>query len=66
MTLDEAEQMAHEQLDALRQDYERRAAPYIKILGDIKAMRPHVFYVPGEHAGKLLEMVPLSTTHNLS
>jgi hypothetical protein len=39
MTLDEAEQKAHDMLDALRREYELRATPYIKILSDIHACR---------------------------
>ena len=59
MTLDEAEKQAYEMLDALRREYELRAAPYIKILSDIHAVRPRVFYVPIE-GGKLAEMIPIS------
>lgn len=58
MTLDEAEKQAHEMLDALRREYELRAAPYIKILSQIHALRPRVFYIPVEN-GKPLEMIPL-------
>jgi hypothetical protein len=58
MTLDESEKQAHDMLDFLRRDYERQAAPYIKILCDIQAIRPRVFYVPDDN-GKLLEMIPL-------
>lgn len=65
MTLDEAEKQAHEMLDALRREYELRAAPYIKILSDINAIRPHVFYVPIE-GGKLAEMIPLQLPNNQS
>jgi hypothetical protein len=58
VSLDEAEKQAHEMLDALRREYEMRAAPYIKIICDIQAIRPRVFYVPiGD--GKLAEMIPL-------
>lgn len=58
MSLDEAEKRAHEMLDALRREYEMRSAPYIKILLDIHAIRPRVFYVPVEN-GKPLELVPI-------
>jgi hypothetical protein len=63
MTLDEAEKQAHEMLDALRREYELRAAPYIKILCDIHNIRPRVFYVPTED-GKLAEMVPIQLPNN--
>lgn len=59
MTLDEAEKQAHEMLDALRREYELRAAPFITILSDIHAARPRVFYVPLEN-GKVAEMVRLA------
>lgn len=57
-TIDSAEEQAHEQLAALRREYELRAAPYINILSDIQAIRPRIFYVPTED-GRLLEMIPL-------
>jgi hypothetical protein len=63
MSLDEAERLAIEQIESLRREYELRIAPYIKILSDIRAIRPHVYYVPIE-GGKLAEMVPLSMTRN--
>ena len=59
MTLDEAEKNAHDMLDFLRRDYERQAAPYVKILCDIHAIRPRVLYVPMEN-GKLAELIPLT------
>lgn len=65
MTLDEAEKQAHEMLDALRREYELRAAPYIKILSDIHAIRPRMFYVPMEN-GKLAEMIPIQLPNRQS
>lgn len=58
MTLDEAEKQAHEMLDALRREYELRAAPYLRIISDIQAIRTRVFYVPLGN-GRMLEMIPL-------
>jgi hypothetical protein len=46
--LDEAANRAHEMLRFLREEYERQARPYLKILADIEAMRPHVYYVDGK------------------
>ena len=44
-TLDEAERNAHEMLAFLRQDYERRAAPYIEIIVRIHSLRPQPVFV---------------------
>lgn len=38
--LDEMERAAWEALQGLKGDYDRAAAPYIKILADIQSMRP--------------------------
>lgn len=64
MTLDEAERSAHEMLDSLRREYELRAASYIKIICDIHAMRPRVFYVERDN-GKLDEMIPVGMLKDL-
>lgn len=46
--LDYMERAAHDALDALRKEYEMAAKPYIKILTDIAAIRPHVYVVDGQ------------------
>lgn len=40
MTIEETERYAVEQLEALRREYDKQAAPWVKILTDIAAMRP--------------------------
>jgi hypothetical protein len=63
MTLDEAERNAIEQVEALRREFELRAAPYIKIISDIRNTRPQVFYAQIEN-GQVVEMVPIQLPHH--
>lgn len=46
--LDEAAKRAVGMLRYLRERYEEETRPYIRLLADIEAMRPRIYYVDGK------------------
>ena len=46
--LDEAERRAIEAIRFFQEECRKQCAPYVKILADIHALRPQVFYVDGK------------------
>jgi hypothetical protein len=57
--IDILERQAHEALAQIRLEYERAAAPYIKILCDLAALRPRVIYVMNPE-GNIETHVPIT------
>ena len=46
MDIDELERRTHEQIRDIQEEYNRRIAPLIKILSDIRMMRPITITMP--------------------
>ena len=61
MDIEEMERKTHEQIRELQEEYNQRIAPLIKILGDIRMMRPITFTMP---QAEYLEMFGSRTLDN--
>lgn len=46
--LDEAERRAIEMVQFFQDECRKQCAPYLKIIADVRALRPQVFYVDGQ------------------
>jgi hypothetical protein len=56
--LDEAERRAIEMVQFFQEECRKQCEPYLKIIADIRAMRPLVYYVDGQTMVPFLPPAP--------